>query len=93
MGLFEKKVKLFQSKDRKEVQRREELLKANGIRAHSWETEAFPALGGAHMVAADWAGKKPEMKRDERTIWNLEVPEKDQFRAMKILMEADGAQM
>lgn len=87
MGLFEKKVKLFESKDKAAVQRREKLLRENGIKAHSWETEAFPVLGGAHMVTADWAGKKPEMKRDQRTVWNLEVPAKDQYRAMKILMD------
>lgn len=92
MGFFEKKVKLFESKDKTEVQRRADLLTSHGIKAHLWETEAFPALGGAHMVAADWAGKKPEMKRDERTVWNLEVPAKDQYKAMKILMDEQGLQ-
>ncbi|SEA26769.1 hypothetical protein SAMN02745687_02338 [Lachnospiraceae bacterium NK3A20] len=93
MSLFEKKVKLLETKDRAAIDHMVQVLAEHGIRAHIWETEAFPVLGGAHMVAADWAGEKPVMKRDERTVWNLEVPKKVRYKAMKILMEDGDADL
>ena len=43
------------------------------------------------MKTADWSGKRPEMKDDQRVIHHLEVAAVDQYKAMKILMEDGGA--
>ena len=42
------------------------------------------------MKTADWQGRGDRNKDDQRITWHLEVAEADQYRAMKLLMDADG---
>lgn len=87
MFLFKKKVTLADTNSKEEVEKKAELLKEAGIRSHIWATESQPVIGcGAHMKPADWSGKKPENKDDQRIIWHLEVAQEDQYKAMKLLM-------
>lgn len=87
LWLFTRKVKLFDTKDREQLEAREKLLRNAGIRTNSWSTEEPPVLGGAHMKTADWQGKGDHNKDDQRITYHLEVAEADQYRAMKVLMD------
>ena len=90
LWIFTKKVKLFDTKDKALAAAREKLLRDAGIRTNCWTTEEPPVLGGAHMKTADWQGRGDRNKDDRRITWHLEVAEADQYRAMKLLMDADG---
>ena len=90
LWIFTKKVKLFDTKDTALAAAREKLLRDAGIRTNCWTTEEPPVLGGAHMKTADWQGRGDRNKDDQRITWHLEVAEADQYRAMKLLMDADG---
>lgn len=91
MWLFKKKFTLLNTNSLEELDRKQKLLNDAGIRTNTWDTNPFPVLGGAHMKTADWSGKRPEMKDDQRVIHHLEVAAVDQYKAMKILMEDGGA--
>lgn len=88
--LFGKRKTIIDTNSKEECERKEALLRKAGIRTNSWQTEAFPVLGGAHMKTADWAGSRPENKDDERIVYHIEVRESDQYRAMKVLMDDAG---
>ncbi len=88
--IFSKRVHLLDTGNKEELERKERLLNDAGIRTNSWETNPFPPLDGPHMKSADWAGKRHEYKDDQRIVYHLEVLEKDQYEAMKILMEDSG---
>lgn len=42
------------------------------------------------MKTADWSGKRYVNHDDVRVVYHLEVAQKDQYRAMKVLMGADA---
>ncbi len=93
MELFKRRVTLLDTGSEAELRRKEQLLKDAGIHTNTWETAPFPVLGGPHMKTADWSGKRPENKDDQRIVYHLEVWKKDQYEAMKILMEDGGVDL
>ncbi len=88
--MFKKKVTLLDTTSKKELDRKEKLLKDAGIKTNSWSTEAFPVIGGPHMKPADWQSLGDRNKDDERSLYHLEVAAEDQYKAMKILLEDGG---
>lgn len=88
--LFTKRVTLADG-SKSEIARKEKLLNDAGIRTNSWSTSGAVAIDGPHMKAADWSGKHYVNHDEERLIYHLEVAQKDQYRAMKVLMGEDAA--
>lgn len=91
--LFKPKVTLFDTKDKAELNRKESLLKAAGIRTNTWSTEQPPVIGGPHMKPQDWQSVKDHNKDQERIVYHLEVARDDQYKAMKILLEDGGVDL
>ncbi len=92
-NIFKKKVKLIDTGDEQDLNRRAKLLNDAGIWTNTWETNPFPMLGGPHMKPADWNSENPGNKDDERIVYHLEVLAKDQYKAMKLLMEDGGVDL
>lgn len=87
--LFTKRVTLADG-GKEEIARKEKMLHDAGIRTNSWSTGAPVVIGGPHMKTADWSGKRYVNHDDVRVVYHLEVAQKDQYRAMKVLMGADA---
>lgn len=84
MGLFEKKVNVFQKKDREGWQKAKEALKAAGVRgiaARHYEVE--PPVGGC--------GSKLDVRnfgpngRIDREMYSIDVPEDQAEKARELL--------
>lgn len=91
MFLFCKRVTLADG-SKEEITRKEKQLSEAGIKTNSWSTGAPVVLGGPHMKTADWADGHYVNHDDERVVYHLEVAQKDQYRAMKVLMGDDAVQ-
>lgn len=91
--IFKPKVTLLDTKDKAELDRKEQLLKDAGIRTNSWSTEQPPVIGGPHMKPQDWQSVTDHNKDDERIVYHLEVAKDDQYKAMKILLEDGGVDL
>ena len=91
MFLFCKRVTLADG-SKEEITRKEKQLNEAGIKTNSWSTGAPVVLGGPHMKTADWADGHYVNHDDERVVYHLEVAQKDQYRAMKVLMGDDAVQ-
>lgn len=87
------KVTLLDTKDKAELERKENLLKAAGIKTNSWSTEQPPVIGGPHMKPQDWQSVTDHNKDNERIVYHLEVAKDDQYKAMKILLEDGGVDL
>lgn len=86
LWLFTKKVKLFDTSSKVDLDRREKLLNDAGIRTNVWETGAPVVIGGPHMKTSDWNSLTDHNKDDERVVYHLEVAQEDQYKAMNILL-------
>ncbi len=87
MGLFEKKVKIYEKKgSREEWKMLKKHLKENGISGVSgfiWQDE-LPVCGcGAAMDVRDFGAGK----RIDRDVYAIRVAVKDEKRAISLLME------
>lgn len=91
MFLFCKRVTLADG-SKEEITRKEKQLNEAGIKTNSWSTGAPVVLGGPHMKTADWADGHYVNHDDERVVYHLEVAQKDQYRAMRVLMGDDAVQ-
>ena len=89
MFLFTKRVTLADG-SKEEIDRKEKLLRDAGIRTNSWFTSGALVISGPQMKTADWADGHYVNHEEERRVYHLEVAQKDQYRAMRILMGEEG---
>lgn len=87
MFLFTKRTKLLDG-TKEEIQKKEKLLNDAGVKTNTWSTGAPVVIGGPHMKTSDWSTGKYKNHDEEREVWHLEVAAKDQYKAMKLLMES-----